>query len=452
MNKCLMSLQTALLLGLWLWVAPVSLAASVDSQRLMALYNQGQFQAAYDLAKQQLADGEGEPLFDMYYGMAALETGHLNEAVFALERVLIIHPEQLRARLELARAYFLLNEDVRARQEFEKVLASNPPENVKTNIRTFLDRIRLRESRYKTSAKAFAEVGIGHDTNANSGPGTDSFVSPVLGVLLLDPVAQEIEDEFMVVKAGGQLSYPHAPGQRLFFGADASQQFYDALGKHAATRIINFYGGNSWIQGENYYSVTGQIQKLELDETLNFPDNRLLYALNGEWRHNLDRRTQFNVVAQVAQLDYPDQSVRDSTLVTGGVGVRRAYDMTYKPVLSVNLFTGAENPHNLSSPTARAAAERDFLGASVGAQLSLSSTVSAAASLLYQANWYREENFLFGKTRRDKYLALDLNARWLIDDNWSVNGQVLLSRNDSNIVVNDYDRVLTQVNLRYEFH
>ena len=71
------------------------------------LITAGQYAQALDLGDDNLEDWEGDPEFDFLYGIAALESGSTNEAVFALERVAATSTDGLlraRARLELARA------------------------------------------------------------------------------------------------------------------------------------------------------------------------------------------------------------------------------------------------------------------------------------------------------------------------------------------------------------
>jgi len=136
--------------------------AALDISPIVKLYATGRAREAYDLARRHLTEGEGDPLFDYYHGLAAIDSGHISAGVFALERVLIANPRDDRARLELARGYFLLEEDLRARREFQAVL--EPPPGVVATIQRHLDAIRLRERRYKTSAAAYLEVGAGTTT------------------------------------------------------------------------------------------------------------------------------------------------------------------------------------------------------------------------------------------------------------------------------------------------
>lgn len=57
------------------------------NQELNQLIGAGQFEQAYQLAISNLTEWEGDTEFDFIYGIAAIESGSPNEAVFAFERV-----------------------------------------------------------------------------------------------------------------------------------------------------------------------------------------------------------------------------------------------------------------------------------------------------------------------------------------------------------------------------
>src|SRR5258706_5451956 len=126
-----MKQMTLLIALLGLTAAFSALAAPADEVK--ALLDQRNAAAAYALAKQN--PGEiGNPAFDFYFGIAAIDSGHAGEGVLALERYVVNFPNNSEARLELARGYFVLGEDSRAREEFNAVLKENPPPNVAANI------------------------------------------------------------------------------------------------------------------------------------------------------------------------------------------------------------------------------------------------------------------------------------------------------------------------------
>src|SRR5262249_5546149 len=120
-------------------------AAPADD--IQALLEKGDATAAYELGRKN-RDQLGSPAFDFYFGIAAVDTGHAGEGLLALERYVLSYPDNLSARLQLARGYFALGEDARARSEFESLRALNPEPQLASTIERFLDAIRLRESRY----------------------------------------------------------------------------------------------------------------------------------------------------------------------------------------------------------------------------------------------------------------------------------------------------------------
>ena len=148
--------------------APVA-AAPADEVR--ALVEGGKAAEAYEFGRRN-PDALGDPAFDFFFGIAAIDTGHAAEGVLALERYVLRFPDNLSARLQLARGYFTLGEDARAREEFEQLLKLNPPADTAVTIDRFLDSIRLRETRYTATSGAYLEAGIGRDTNVNAGPAT----------------------------------------------------------------------------------------------------------------------------------------------------------------------------------------------------------------------------------------------------------------------------------------
>ena len=75
--------------------------------------------------------------------------------------------------------------------------------------------------------------------------------------------------------------------------------------------------------------------------------------------------------------------------------------------------------------------------------------VSAGAT--FQLSDYDAADPLFATTRRDRYYAADFTASYAFTRNFSVRGEVLLSRNDSNIALFEYQRDVAAIKIRYDF-
>jgi len=128
-------LTSGILFGVGMLLSSALCAAPADEVR--KLLEQGKPDEAYRAAK--LMPGElGNPPFDFYFGVAAVNNGKASEGVMALERYLLNFPDNQTARLELARGYFLLSDDGRARDEFDAILATNPPAEIAKVVREYL--------------------------------------------------------------------------------------------------------------------------------------------------------------------------------------------------------------------------------------------------------------------------------------------------------------------------
>lgn len=156
---------------------------------------QGKSAEAYTWGR-QFPDQLGDPQFDFYFGVAAVDAGHSGEGVLALERYLLTFPGSNEARLELARGYFVLGDLVRAREEFEEVSKRNPPPQVSATIERFLDGIRARESAYTPSSLLSLEAGIGFDSNVNGGVGNSAISLPNFGLVSVAPAGVKQGDSY----------------------------------------------------------------------------------------------------------------------------------------------------------------------------------------------------------------------------------------------------------------
>lgn len=419
-------------------------AANEQFEELRRLVEQGQPQAAYALAQQNLERDEGDPTFDFYYGMAAIDSGHLGEGVFALERVLMAQPSHHRARLELARGYFLLGDDERARREFETVLSQNPPPGVRATVNQHLTAITKRDPTVSTSLGGYVELGLGYDTNANSAP-TDALIPTPIGLLPLPDSSLETGDAFGMLALGGNVQHPVAAGQALYGQVDTFARFYESEGEFSHGSV-SANGGYQWQMDQNRFRVGMQLQRFVLDGDT----NRDLIGLGGEWRHAADDNTLFTTFVTSGRLHYPGQTIRDSWLHIVGGGVVHAVRSPSTPVLFASAYVGHEDSIE-DSDAARAIAERNFGGVRVGAQTVLMPSLLMHGSLLAQHSRFGADYAMFQTTRTDNYYAAELGLTQVWSENWSLRGVVSYSGNASNIDIFDYNRTQTQLVLRRDF-
>lgn len=152
--------------------------------------NEKNYNQAYQQATKLRAQNEGDPRFDYLYGLSALQTGHYNEAVFALDRVTVTTPRVIRPRLELARAYLKLNNKSAAIKEFNDVLNLSPPPIVRQKVSLYISELKKSNQEIQKSVtKRLASFSVGFDDNINFGYSGSDINLPLFGMVTLNPSA-----------------------------------------------------------------------------------------------------------------------------------------------------------------------------------------------------------------------------------------------------------------------
>ncbi len=433
-----------------------AIAAPADDIR--SLLEQGKDREAYEAGKAQ-PDALGTPLFDFYFGIAALNAGVPGEGVLALERYLLQFPDNRSALFQLARGYFILGEDERAREEFTGLLAAATGNDL-TNINEFLDAIRSRESRYKPTSSAYVEIGGGYDSNLNSGIASGQVAGLPQGFIVAPGQSSVRQADFFgTVATGVQGVYPIAPGVSLYGGGQLSGRFYRVGNNDVFNQaIFGLQGGVSWLQGRNLY-------RLGLDATHLGVGNQAylnISTLVGEWQYQSDQFNRFGLSAQYAEQAYKNidtfldlnktvkvssgANVRDSRLANVTAFWTRNLVHPWSPELTLALNMGDEKNRR-----DRPDLSRGLWGVRVATTLQPIPKWSFGAGLSYQNSRYEREFAAGLAVRKDDYFALDLSATYALSRNWLVRSEYQRVEQQSSIGFFKYGRDSLAVKLRYDF-
>lgn len=420
-------------------VTPALYAAPADD--IKALVEQGKAAEAYELGA-KTPELLGQPAFDFYFGVAAIDSGRAGEGVLALERYIVNFPDNSNARLELARGYFVLGEDARAREEFERVTKTKPPASVQTNIDRFLDAIRSRESRYTTTAGFYLEAGYGYDSNISGGVSNGNVNLPIFGNVVVNQAGVKAGSSFSWLAAGGQVSKPIAPGLSVFGGGQVDGKFNNANNQFDQNNV-SAAGGLTYLSNKNFYRVTLSHSEVAVDDK-RFRD---VDSIAGEWHRQLDELQTVSPFAQYAQLRYTgDNKPRDADFYTIGVGYRKTFISNWQPLLTANLNGGEE--HDIRG--------RPDLGREIyGGRLAISATPlpkwTISVGGAYQHSHYQGPDALLLTIRRDNYYSVDATVGYAITRHLSARLELLGSKNDSNLALYAYRRDMATLKVRYDF-
>jgi hypothetical protein len=421
--------------------ALAALAAPVDDLR--AAVEGGDSAAAYARHCATSIDApERPPEFDLWCGVAAVDIGRSGEGVLALERYVLQFPDDARARLELARAYFYAGDDVRSREEFEAVARTQPPPEVQAGIDRYLAALTDREARYRGRRTAFVEVGGGYDSNANAGVAQADIGLPVLGPVTVDDFGVRKDSAFGWLAAGAEIRHPLSAGLTINGSVYGGGTFY---GSASEFNLANYGAalGASYRADRNEYSLAYAHGEIALDGSR----YRWTDGVGLEWRRQISELSSFALAPQYARIGYDgDNAARNADLSALSASYRQVWLRRWQPVLNATVFYGDE--HNRES---RGDLGRSIRGASVDVTVSPSAFWALNAGVAYAESDYDAPIPLLDVTRRDRNLGLSLGAIYLVNRNLSVRGEYRYAKNTSNLELYEYTRHVGALKVRYEF-
>ncbi len=432
------------------------LAAPADDVK--TLLEQGKDKEAYEAGK-AAPDALGTPLFDFYFGIAALNAGVPGEGVLALERYLLQFPDNRSALFHLARGYFIVGDDERAREEFTGLVAGATGTD-RDNIIRFLDAIHTRESRYRPTSSAYVEIGGGFDSNINSGIKSGQVAGLPAGFIVAPGQSSEQQGDFFgTVAAGLQGVYPVAPGVALYGGGQLSGRFHKLGNSDVFNQALaGLQGGVSILDGRKLYRFGVDLNHLAVG---NQPYLNLI-TLVGEWQYQYDQFNRYGLSLQYSDQAYKNintfldaaktiqvasgADIRDSRLTNATAFWTRTFSHAWNPEITFGLNLGDEKNRK-----ERPDLSRGLWGARVSGIIQPVPKWTLASGLSYQNSRYERDYAAGLAPRRDDFFALDLSASYAISRNWAVRGEYQRVDQQSTIGFFKYTRDSLAVKLRYDF-
>jgi hypothetical protein len=394
----------------------------------------------------------GEPEFDFFFGIAALETDHPAEAVLALERYTLRFPDNASARFHLGRAYFAASEDDAAKREFLALQASQKGDILEGSSR-YLAAIAARSAERKPQWGMFLEAGAGYDTNITTGIDSGSQpVVPGFGTLPVQPdlsTGVAAADSFAFLGFGVQGTVPIDPYLRLIGSMNADVRAM-AHSENAmfSQRGIRADGGLQFEAGANRYRAVVGYSQAWLDGARYVATPSLV----GEVAHQVGDTQQIALNVQLARPTYTDgcsyflrdrdtscvdnqASGRDADVV--GLGLGWSYQGTgaWSPLVSLGLSAAKER--NLRD---NPALSRRIDGARANVSVTMSANWTLGMGFNWQRSLYAEKYPVADTERNDRQTSIDASLAYRISDAWLLRAEAASSRQDSNIGLYAYRR------------
>ncbi|MFQ5547779.1 MAG: tetratricopeptide repeat protein [Woeseia sp.] len=406
----------------------LQIAANAANRRLLSeaeqLLGRSLSGRAYDLLSPHEARLAGNPLYDYFLGVAALDTGRIGEAIFALRRALSVEPGFSGARMELARAYYEAGNNGLARPLFVGLLDENPPPAVRDVLSRYIEAIDARPAAPQSRFMSFAELFAGYDNNANGSTSNQQFLG-----FTLNPENVETESPFAELGTGFDWFVPRSTQFAWRLNARISHRDNtDASFVNATT--ASGLGGLVWQRG-NYFghlSIGGYWGARDGESNENYAgvDTLLGVRLNGNW----DVTAGIRAGAQRYDANIEILDV-DRLLYT--LGVTRRFESGGR--LTLEGVGGGDSEKRIGSP---------YGNSKTGGRLSLSAPISNSIFFYCSVGSLTSDydGLFFGALREDEQLTsiLQVEFRDALADGLSIIPRLRYVDNESEVPLYEYDR------------
>jgi len=406
----------------------IRVAANASTQQLLSdaesLLDRGLSRRAYDLLGPHEIRLSGNPLYDYLLGIAALDSGKVSEAIFALRRALSVEPGFSGARMELARAYYDAGNKALARPLFSRLLEENPPPAVRDVLNQYINAIDAKPPVPQSRFIPYLELFAGHDSNANGSTSDQQFLG-----FTLNPNNIETESPFAELGAGFDWFVPRSTQLSWRLSTRASYRDNSDAPFVNAT-IISGLGGFNWQRGAFFGRayVDGYWGARDGKSNENYAGMDLL--LGGRVGDHWDLTANIRAGAQRY-----DQSIEvldvDRFIYTVGITRRFASGGW----LSFQAIGGEDSEKQSGSP---------YGNSKTGGRVSFSAPFLKSA-LLYASVGRLSSDYdglFFGAAREDEQttLIVQLEFRDVLTDGLSIMPRVRYVDNESDIPLYEYDR------------
>lgn len=425
--------------------AQESLAANNPKQAYMLL-----------VAEQDRFAGDIE--FDYLLGVASLDSGKIDEAIIAFERVLAVNPKHAGAQMDLARAYYTAGSLDLAEGTFKKLKESNPPAIALMAIDRYLDAIAEQRKKRRRVLAACGEMSLGYDSNLTGVPRDfSSAVASSFNLQGISPTGNSIERKAPYLGAALGVDYTVPIGQTWsgFAGGEVRERAYR---RQAAFRSTSVDGraGVAWTSDAHQlrFGVSGN----RFDQEGAAPgdpkptNDRRSGMASADYRYALSDRQQLSFGINAARTRFPANDVEDFNSTIATLGWIRAFDAKNAPLLQISTFYSRDKAvrklaDGLTDKSKGVYGLRGYF------QFSLTEKLGAFTSVGYTE---RKDKDAFARATqveigKDKLSDLTLGLNWRFQKSCALRTQWFYSRNHSNIAIYEFSRNEYSSNIRCDF-
>jgi len=427
----------------------------IDAQQLLAAGNPKQAYIILIREESQFADSRE---YDYWLGVAALDSGKIDDAIIAFERVLAANPKHYGALMDLGRAYFLAGSMDLAEATFRQLKQSNPPDATRATIERYLQAIALRRQQGKRTLSAYSELSLGYDSNITGVP-TD-FTAAVVSAFNIpgvEPTGNAIKRQAAYFGAAAGVDYVHPLNANWsgVLGAEVRGRAY-----HHESDFNSLLGdaraGVAWTSGAHGARISAGYTQFKQDGAApgdpQPTSDRKTTSVGVDYRYSLSEQQQLSFGLSGFQVRFPTNDIEDFDAIAVSAGWVKSFTGKGTPLLQISGYYSNDEAvrkfaDGMTDKSKHVGGVRSYY------QYSLSDKLALFNGLGYtlrvdQSPYARATEVEWG---RDRLADITLGVNWRFQPACALRAQWFGSRNDSNVAIYYYTRNEVSSNIRCDF-
>lgn len=385
---------------------------------------------AWLLVNHYTEDYLGDPEFDFFYGLIALNIGENERAVFAFERVVINKPSWLDAQLYLARSYLKMKSYHSTIEVSNRLLAQQSlPENLKLEVNQLKEIAVHNLEKQSFYINQVLSASSGFDSNVNAGTREDNIYFPFLKeTITLSDNSTESSDAYLSLNY--QLNGRHVFSQTSKLRFFAKGQSHTFLSKSEFNRL-SLSGNVEYQKDFTHFSSSVGVQIAPLWFDKEFYRNQFGTKLGLNKKFNEHFLLSGDIyLGQTSNHSDKNLSTDDGSLALAIQYFNGSWRHMFSTSYLAELTNNDAYKHN----------SRKTSAISYSTLWLINKLWLVNAQLGYQHQDYQAEHPFFFEIRQDKMLLMGLSLKYQQSKSWSYNLSTNFQDKTSNLPLFSYQR------------
>jgi hypothetical protein len=409
-----------------------------DIATIQLLLQQQNYQQAFKLAEAKKNEYEGDEQFDYIYALSAQANQQHDKAIFALERIIQQKPYSFSVRFALASSYFAIGNDKAAEVEF-LIVQQHAKAGDFPNLSRYLTAIEQHKKATKAHWIHHLGLGLGIDSNANSGVTSDSVNIPFFGDIPLFDSSKKISDTLLQTYWQSQYVKPINLNTAWFSLIKINYANYQQYSDMSRLYADLFLGWQSKIKQFNV-NFTGFYRPLWLSNERYVNYQGITTDISRKTAQN--QRIGLSVLAA-------DLSFEQNNIAKRQVSISPWIEWTQKINRKHKLLLnwGDESPYSSKLNYI----SRQFWGFGYQFNQIINQNHSLSLKFDYNKAVYQQQHPLFLQIRNDKLFKLSAVYQYNYSSKFQWFIEAMALKNQSNLPLYDYKRTLLTSSIQYQF-